>query len=109
MPEANGPTWCLVKIDFNAPPLEDEFNRWYDSVHLPELLAIPGVTAAWRLRASDEGVRGNRGQRYLAVYQLEDASVWESVLQREKPMWDGLWGNYIENWDRVFYDVVFAG
>jgi hypothetical protein len=45
---------------------EDEFNRWYNEVHVPEILGCPGWRSARRYRCVDEdGV-------FLAVYDLED-------------------------------------
>ena len=32
----------------SSPDREDEYNDWYSRVHLPEILAIPGFTAARR-------------------------------------------------------------
>jgi hypothetical protein len=53
------------------PPasMDDEFNAWYDSEHVPERLAVPGVETAIRY-SSAEGV-----PNYLAIYDLVDKSV----------------------------------
>jgi hypothetical protein len=51
------------------PESETEFNRWYDEEHIQRLLAIPGFLNAGRYVA----LKG--GPRYLAMYELEDASV----------------------------------
>jgi hypothetical protein len=47
---------------------EDEYNAWYDEVHLPDLVALPGVASAQRFRQSTAGPQGSRS--YLAVYEL---------------------------------------
>jgi hypothetical protein len=58
----------------------DAFNRWYDEVHVPEILACPG----WIANARYECVDG--GPRYLALYDLEDAErpfsspEWEAAV-----------------------------
>ena len=36
-----------------SPELEDEYNEWYDSVHLPDVLAVPGVRSARRFKLAD--------------------------------------------------------
>ncbi|MEV0358288.1 hypothetical protein AB0H71_19790 [Nocardia sp. NPDC050697] len=47
---------------------DEEYNRWYTEVHIPEMLAIPGVVAAERHRL----VRGGPDEgRYLSVFTLE--------------------------------------
>jgi hypothetical protein len=49
----------------SSPDREQEYNTWYDEVHLPELLALDGIVAARRLRPVD-------GQGpYVAIYDLE--------------------------------------
>ena len=47
----------------------EAFNRWYNEVHLPELLECPGWLRAKRFECTD-------GQpRFLAIYELEDEKV----------------------------------
>lgn len=59
---------------------DDEFNDWYDTRHLAEVLAVPGVVSARRytlaeLRTDELGPAGAilppPDHRYLAVYGLE--------------------------------------
>jgi hypothetical protein len=48
---------------------EDEFNRWYDDTHLPEMLQVPGFVAGRRyaLTVAGDAVRS----WFLAVYEIE--------------------------------------
>ena len=49
---------------------DDEFNAWYESTHIPELLTVPGVVGAERYTvASLDGPEP--AHRYLAVYRLD--------------------------------------
>jgi hypothetical protein len=52
-----------------------EFNEWYDNVHLPEVLATPGVISAQRFDLCDAEIVRRAGwtpeHRYLAVYEME--------------------------------------
>jgi hypothetical protein len=48
---------------------EDEFNRWYDDTHLPEMLQVPGFVAGRRYTLA--GPRAAAGPRFLAVYEIE--------------------------------------
>ncbi len=59
------------------PPaaLEAEFNEWYDTEHLPQLAAVPGVLSARRFRATDTASE----RHYLALYHLRDAAVSHSA------------------------------
>lgn len=76
------------------PDQEDAFNRWYDDVHLPDLLRIPGIVDARRLdlapfqsitdpetgalAVSDAGRQPGQFP-YLAVYDFETDDV-QAVL-----------------------------
>jgi hypothetical protein len=51
---------------------DDEFNRWYDEVHIPELLEIDGFVDAKRFILADAQMgRSRPDQRYLALYEIE--------------------------------------
>jgi len=58
----------LVYTDLD-PKHEDEFNAWYNTEHLPELLSLPGFLDAARYVA----YKGT--PKYLAVYELENAEA----------------------------------
>jgi hypothetical protein len=60
---------------FMHPPMsfEEEFNAWYDTEHIPERLAVPGVLTGLRFMHAAGGT-----PRYLAMYDLEHASVMDS-------------------------------
>jgi hypothetical protein len=57
------------------PPanIEEEFNAWYDSEHVPERSAVPGVLTAIRFSSISAAA-----PKYLAMYDLESESVLES-------------------------------
>jgi hypothetical protein len=46
-----------------SPEREDEYNRWYDEVHLGEVVGLTGVTGARRY-STPEG-------SYVALYDLD--------------------------------------
>jgi hypothetical protein len=56
-----------------APEAEAEFNEWYNSEHLPQLLGVPGFLAGRRYQA----VEG--APRYITIYDLGDADVYRSA------------------------------
>ncbi|HKX78910.1 MAG TPA: hypothetical protein VJM34_10370 [Novosphingobium sp.] len=82
-----------------APGEDDSFNRWYDEIHIPDLLRIPGVVGATRSRLSAPQLRVNEDGSmdvcdaegisarfgYLAVYELETDDperVLDEVIKR---------------------------
>lgn len=79
----------LVQMDVPAT-LEDEFNRIYDTEHVPNILKAPGVhgCSRYRLHSTDaEGVA-----RYAALYEIDSPDVPESPgwkAESEKGDWPG--------------------
>ncbi|MBV9154257.1 MAG: hypothetical protein JO204_21025, partial [Alphaproteobacteria bacterium] len=62
---APGGANALLLIAMNvAPEQEGEFNEWYNTEHLPQLGAVPGVLAARRYRGA------GATQRYAAIYHF---------------------------------------
>jgi hypothetical protein len=53
------------------PGRDDEYNDWYDQVHLKDLLDVPGIVEARRYRLRSAGSPAEPSQRYLAVYEIE--------------------------------------
>ena len=75
----------IVQTDV-AAEVEDEFNRLYDTVHLPGLCQVDGVVSARRYRVEATNLDGI--QKYAAVYRIESPSVidsepWQAAVQDE--------------------------
>ncbi|MFN8556735.1 MAG: DUF4286 family protein [Dehalococcoidia bacterium] len=75
---------AVLLVYANCPADQEEaFNRWYDDIHLPDVLAVPGFAAAQRFRLSSWGrsrrpwARDGRFAvaRYLAIYEVESDDV----------------------------------
>jgi hypothetical protein len=70
---------CLLVVTAEVDPeVEAEWNRWYDAVHVPDVLACPGVRGGRRyVSAGDvsESVRGqterSRRRIYTTIYELD--------------------------------------
>jgi hypothetical protein len=67
----------LLLIETNCQPGTDvEFNRWYDEIHIPELLQIDGFVRATRYGVADAQMgRSVPDQRYLALYEIDAESA----------------------------------
>jgi hypothetical protein len=55
---------------------EDEFNEWYDTVHVPEVLAVPGMISAQRAAflETETGKAGGLSpdvHRFCVVYEMD--------------------------------------
>lgn len=69
----------VVQMDIPADK-EADFNRIYDTQHVPEISRVPGVgkVSRWLLESSDvDGVA-----KYLAVYEIDDPAVPSSPAWR---------------------------
>lgn len=49
---------------------EDDYNTWYNDVHLGEVLATDGFVRAQRFKVSDT-MPGVTDHEYVAIYELE--------------------------------------
>ena len=69
---------CLLIVTAEVDAtVEADWNRWYDTVHLPDALACPGVLNGRRyvstgdIRSSDRGTAARSPRRvYTTVYEL---------------------------------------
>ena len=53
---------------------EEEFNRWYSDVHLPEVLQIEGFQTAQRFRLTKQQMQA-QSHTYLAIYNINSEDV----------------------------------
>ncbi len=60
-----------VRVDI-APEKEDEFNDWYNNVHIPGVVNCTGFISGRRYRS----VRGE--PRYMALYEIESVDALKS-------------------------------
>ncbi|HPG28726.1 MAG: hypothetical protein H6748_16830 [Spirochaetaceae bacterium] len=54
---------------------DEEFNRWYDDVHLDEVIEVPGFTGAERYALRPGPGEDAPPHRYLAIYDMETDDV----------------------------------
>jgi hypothetical protein len=77
---------CLLIVTAEVDAeVEAEWNRWYDEVHVPDVLACPGVRAGRRYVSSGDISESDRGRRrrraakiYTTVYELESPAALET-------------------------------
>jgi hypothetical protein len=54
----------LVESRPESPQLVDDYNKWHDDVHIPEMLTIDGFTSARRWQAED-------GESFITLYEID--------------------------------------
>lgn len=97
---------CLVTVYADVPAeAEGEYNRWYDTHHIPERLKVPGFLAAARYTAY-------AGEpKYLTVYELAHAGVFKDpLLQKltnEPSDWDRRMQAIVKPLSTTIYDRIF--
>ena len=77
----------LVQMDIPAA-MEAEFNRVYDTQHVPNILKAPGVHSCTRYRLVSADVDGVA--RYAALYEVDSPDIPESAgwkAESEKGDW----------------------
>ena len=104
MPKKGGAI-LLVYTDLADEKYDEEFNAWYDTQHLPQLLELPGVLDAARYVA----VKG--GPRYLAAYELDsvDTVLGPTWANRPIPPWDRRMSPRVigKNFTRILGEQIF--
>jgi len=84
---------------------EAAFNTWYNEVHIPELLTLPGFVSAERFRHVGPGIR------YLALYRLTNAAAADSAAfqqWRAKSESTELWASRFTERHRLLYEKIFT-
>jgi hypothetical protein len=103
--DAPGRYWATIRVNYIGDR-EDEFNRWYDEQHMPEVVSNPGFHRAWRLR--HEPSKSELGQepfRYWAVYEIDDPQNLVEALRDKRP-WGGRWQDELTDWTRTYHRLL---
>jgi hypothetical protein len=96
----------FIALTNPAPDKEQEFNEFYDRIHVPDVLASPGWVAAQRYRlTSEQRPDQSPPWKYLAIYEIKrpDGDILAALKQRPdigprgKPQ-PPLWANDDEVW-----------
>lgn len=64
------PKFLMVVTSGAKDGRDAEYNDWYDSKHIHEICAIPGVTSGRRYDAAQPSPNGHPAP-YLAIYEIE--------------------------------------
>jgi hypothetical protein len=103
----NGRALLIVRSNV-VPNMEEEYNLWYNEVHLRDMLSVPGVLTARRyVSLVDE-------PKYAAVYELESEDVLQSEAYLTIPHGRGdgglpsKWGDALSGYTRQQYRLLFA-
>ncbi|KQZ72194.1 DUF4286 family protein [Nocardioides sp. Root151] len=83
----------VVLINPVSEAVEAEFNRWYDEVHIPQVVErIPGVVGARRLRLTKEQLLPADAlpvRRYMTEYDIDTDDLQGSANRLGEALGDG--------------------
>src|SRR5215468_1722531 len=91
---ASGRNGLLLVLMQPPAGLEEEFQAWYDTEHVPERAALPGFKTALRY------VCLSGYPRYLAIYDLD------SIGALETPEYQAVSGTHFSPWTKRFTSRV---
>jgi len=108
-PTLSGPGVIVSASHITKPDLltDEAFNKWYNEVHIPDVLATGGVPIATRFRNANPAAPAP----YLAIYTVPDLSIIHSQKFKNIPMTHkslpegGNIHNYA-NFDTRFYQLI---
>ncbi len=106
-----------IEITDVAAEKEQEWNHWYDTIHMPNLLKVPGYVMGGRFRLVQHPATDwlQMGPKYLAVFELESEEVVPSVMDPERMSPEARaemdnWENYcrpiVNNLSRYAYKII---
>ena len=83
----------IYVVQMNIPAqYEADFNRIYDTEHVPMLSKVPGVHKVSRYRLEQSNDPGM--QKYLAIYEIDSPAVVDSAAWKTNGEW-GDWASKI--------------
>ena len=96
---------------------EQEWNHWYDTSHMPNLLKVPGFAMGGRFRLVQNPATDwlQMKPKYVAVFELESEEVVPSIFDQERMSPEakaafGNWENYcsgiVSNVSRYAYRII---
>jgi hypothetical protein len=80
--------YVMVVQSKAAEGRDDDYNEWYDTMHLADICALPGVTGGRRYDF-DSSLMGAPGQPYLALYEIETDDIGAVAAELGKRSMDG--------------------
>jgi len=62
---------------------EPEFNEWYNTHHVPDVINVPGFVSGQRFKLSDSQFGGEASKAYksLAVYEIETDDIAATIKE----------------------------
>ena len=67
--------WLItVQTNCTDTSRENEFNDWYDEIHVPDVLKVPGIVRATRY---ENAIPSEEQPKFLILLEVEADDVWK--------------------------------
>lgn len=75
--------YTFLALTNPVPGKEDQFNEWYDSHHVPDVINVPGFISGQRFRLADSqfGGESSKAFKYLALYEIETDDIAATIKE----------------------------
>ena|SRR5882724_236184 len=83
------PRYKLVVMTEPVEGREQEYNDWYQNIHLRDLVAVAGIKSAQRFRLSRTVVADAQPLPYLAIYEVETDDIDKTIEDLQNRTVDG--------------------
>src|SRR5687768_3733717 len=80
--------YVMVVQSKAAPGRDDDYNNWYDTIHIQDICALPGVKSGRRFGATPFAL-GQAGQPYLSMVEIETDDPGAFMAEMGKRAADG--------------------
>ncbi|MFQ5879121.1 MAG: hypothetical protein ACE5IZ_02960 [Dehalococcoidia bacterium] len=98
----SGKPLLVIRVHIE-PSMLTEFERWYHSVHLQNMLKIPGVVAAYRLSPARVGTN------WVAVFKFDnEAALQEAFNSAEASRARQAWQQWMPHISEMSVEVYAA-
>ncbi|MBW8783713.1 MAG: hypothetical protein JF593_03600 [Novosphingobium sp.] len=74
------PRYKMIALTSPTPGNEDEYHRWYQDVHLPEIVSFPGMVSARRFKVAVP-LQDPIKYQYLAIYEIDTDDLGQTLGQ----------------------------
>ena len=88
----------LLAVELKEDAPVAEWNAWYDEVHVPDMLSVPGFEAVSRYAQRDNPLR------FLAGYEIAGPEVFDEPRYAEVTGW-GPWAPHVADWSRGVFEL----
>jgi hypothetical protein len=80
--------YVMVVQSNAAPGRDDDYNTWYDTIHMQDICDLPGVKSGRRFEATPLAM-GPAGQPYLSIFEIETDDPGAFMAEMGKRAADG--------------------